>query len=53
VLDHRTAVDQRERLARKSRRGESGWDEGDDVERRDWIESMITRAITRARAHDE
>ena len=53
VLDHRAAVDQRERLAGKSGRGESGGDECDDVECRDRIESMITRAITRARVHDE
>ena len=49
VLDHRTAVDVGERLAGESRRGESGGDDGDDVERK----SGIDRRTSRCRVHDE
>ena len=40
VLDHRPAVDVGERLAGESCRGESGGDDGDDVERRSGIDSQ-------------
>jgi len=53
MLDHRSAVNQCERFAGESAGSESGGDEGDNVERRNRFESMITLAISRARVHDE
>ena len=53
VLDHRAAIDERQRLARESGGGESGRDQCDDVERRDRIGPMIGRLISRSGVHDE
>jgi hypothetical protein len=53
VLDHRAAIDERQRLAGESGGGESGRDQGDDVERRDRIGPMIGRVISRSGVHDE
>ena len=49
VLDHRTAGDLSERLARKSRRGESGGDDSDSARGRRSQE----RIEKRNRGHDE
>jgi hypothetical protein len=49
VFDHRTAVDVRERLARKPRGGESGGDESDDLK---W-KTAIGLGVGRSRVHDE
>jgi hypothetical protein len=49
VLDHRAAVDIRERLAREPGRGESGGDDGDDFEGK----RRIDRRTSRYRVHDE
>jgi len=49
VLDHRTAVDLRERLAREACRTESSGDDGDGTE---W-KAVIDREASRRRVHDE
>jgi len=49
VLDHGPALNLCERLAGESSRGESGGDDGDDVER----ELGIDQRTSRCRVHDE